>query len=88
MKKLYFVLSYVDENHDNKFEARYMELAENTNLMCLYDDFMYIHDYEHGERAKLKVIAFIHTKKEALATCEAWNSVYKSEDRYFGGNQI
>lgn len=86
MRKLYFVLNYKDENHENKFEARYMELAENTNLLCLYTDFAYIKDYDRGERAKLITIAFFHTKKEALATCEAWNENWKKEDRFFGGN--
>lgn len=85
MKKLHFVLGYQSED-EHTFEARYMEVSENTNLLCLTNDFGFIKDYDRGERAKLKTIAFFHTKKEALATCEAWNSVYKSENRFFGGN--
>lgn len=85
MKHLYFVLNYKSAD-EHEFVARYIELAENTNLICLFKDFGKVEDNEIGETAYLDTICQCRTKKQALWTCEQWNKTYKSEDRLFRGN--
>ena len=76
----YFVFDY--KSQSGKSRAQVVQIGTNLNIKSVIDDFSEIKNTK-GEKAKLNIVMFANSQKEANKIVNNWNQTYYNEGRHF-----